>query len=379
MDSAFEPHMVQLFRTLVGPSDVVADIGANIGLTALLFSTLADKVLAFEPSSSTYGFLQDNLAQAQVKNVETVNIGFGQRAESLTITFAANNRAGGYVSQKIRPTHGHVTEDISIETLDEFFSATNPKLTFLKIDVEGFEQNVIKGGRKLLNETKPVVVLEMNHFCLDVLQRITLPDFLDYLRSVFPCLYAIDSDNSVVADLHDPDQAYFVMHEHVVRQRFPNLVAGFNAGIKKKLDLLVASHDENTRKKNFQTPCVRKPSGRIIAAHVPEEIAVGGFFNVEVSLTNFGDNDWIGYGTHPVRLSYHWRTDDGRYLVYDGERTKLLSQIISAKTTVTETVRVNAPANKGEFRLVLTVVQEGVCWFEESGNFENASVKVRVV
>lgn len=99
----FEPHMVQLFRTLIGPGDVVADIGANIGLTAILFSTLASMVYAFEPSPSTYRILADNLARAGVGNVEAINLGLGQKEESLTITFAKNNRAGGYVSDKIRP------------------------------------------------------------------------------------------------------------------------------------------------------------------------------------------------------------------------------------------------------------------------------------
>lgn len=44
----FEPYMVQLFRALIGQDDVVADIGANIGLTAILFSALAKQVYAFE-------------------------------------------------------------------------------------------------------------------------------------------------------------------------------------------------------------------------------------------------------------------------------------------------------------------------------------------
>jgi hypothetical protein len=89
-----------------------------------------------------------------------------------------------------------------------------------------------------LQRTRPIVVLEMNHFCLNVLQRITIPDFLDYMRSVFPYLYAVESDNTIIADLHVPDTAYMVMHEHVVKFRFPNLVCGFDSNLRKKLDIL---------------------------------------------------------------------------------------------------------------------------------------------
>jgi len=118
MGSDFEPHMVQLFRALIGPDDVVADIGANIGLTAILFSALAKQTYAFEPSPSTFRVLSANLARNGVENVEAINLGLGNQGKTTTITFAQNNRSGGYVSDKIRPETGHVTEEIQIETLD---------------------------------------------------------------------------------------------------------------------------------------------------------------------------------------------------------------------------------------------------------------------
>lgn len=154
MGYEFEPHMVELFKALIGPQDVVADIGANIGLTSLLFSSLARKVIAFEPSSSTYKILKDNLTRAGKSNVEAVNMGLGQQPETLTITFAKNNRSGGFVSDKIRLENGHVTEEIRIDTLDRFFANTESPPGFLKIDVEGFEQNVIKGGGRFLAQAE---------------------------------------------------------------------------------------------------------------------------------------------------------------------------------------------------------------------------------
>jgi len=71
--------------------------------------------------------------------------------------------------------------------------------------------------------------MEMNHFCLNVLHRITLPDFLEFMCSTFPYLYAVDADNKTIIELHDPDNRYFVMYEHVIRHRFPNLVGGFDS------------------------------------------------------------------------------------------------------------------------------------------------------
>lgn len=378
MGNNFEPHMVQLFRALIGSDDVVADIGANIGLTSLLFSSLAQKVFAFEPSPSTYRILTGNLAKAGVTNVEAINLGLGQKTESLTITFARNNRSGGYVSDKIRPETGHVTEEIQIDTLDSYFSDNEIAPSFLKVDVEGFEQNVIRGGRVFLKKNKPTVVMEMNHFCLDILQRITIPDFLDFMRTAFPYLYAIDTDNTTIVDLHDADQAYFVMHEHVVRHRFPNLVGGFDQSIKTKLDALAADENESAKLKLFHTPVVSKPKGLIQAALIPDTIAAGEVLEIAVTLSNDGNENWYGYGTHPVLLCYHLQNADGSYLVYDGMRTGLTNQIVHSGSSVKEVVRVVAPRETGNFKLILTVVQEGVCWFEDKG-FKCANGKVAVV
>jgi FkbM family methyltransferase len=374
----FEPHMVELFTALIGPEDIVVDIGANIGLTAILMSSLARKVFAFEPSSSTYMILLDNLAKANVTNVESINLGLGTKRESLTITFARSNRSGGYVSNKIRPNRGHVTEEIQLDTLDSYFTDCEYKPNFLKIDVEGFEQNVIEGGRRVLERNKPIVVLEMNHFCLDVLQRITIPDYLDFMRNTFPFLYAVDTDNESIAELHDLEEAYSVMHEHVVHHRFPNLVGGFDISVGQKLQKLAATVREFRERKQFPTPEVSKPLGIIHVERAPERIAAGNSFDISITVRNDGDETWYGYGTHPVYLCYHWKDIEGRYLIYDGIRTPLKAQLAHPSKAVEEVIRVVAPDLKGWFKLILTFVQEGVCWFEDRG-FEAAILEMEVL
>ena len=228
MPDVFEPNMVQLFRALVRPDMAVADVGANIGMTAVLFSQLARAVQAFEPAPSTHAFLVRNIAANGCTNVEVVNAGFGDQASTLTLAFAETDRSGGFVSGAIRPGAGHRMESVRIETLDGFYGGGRPAPGFIKIDVEGFEPNVIRGGQRLLAEHKPVVVLELNHFCLNVLQRVALPDFLDLLRATFPVAIAVDADNVHMGNLHDPDTAYAVMHAHVTKFRYPNVVCGFD-------------------------------------------------------------------------------------------------------------------------------------------------------
>lgn len=239
MSPEFEPHMTALFKALIKPNMVVADIGANIGMTALLFSDLAKHVYAFEPGRSTYAFMQENVAG--VKNIEPVNIGMGERSEDQTLTFAKSNRSGGFVSNAIKVDNpGHVTESIRIDTLDNYFFDRPLRPDFIKMDVEGFEPAVLRGAKALITNKKPTVVLELNHFCLNVLQRVTLPDFFDQLRSLFPVLLAVDTDNVKLANLHVPDAAYTVMHHHATSFRFPNIVCGFSDEIHRQMQAVSA-------------------------------------------------------------------------------------------------------------------------------------------
>lgn len=224
--NGFEPEMVELFKTLLEPSDVVLDIGANIGCTALLFGGLASQVYAFEPSETTYAFLNKNVSNSGLKNVALENFGLGDEVGSFELTYSPRNRSGGFVSNRTQASRGHSLESISIRLLDEFVESKGlAKVDLIKIDVEGFEAHVLRGSREVLQKFKPTVVLELNHWCLNALQRTSVPDFLDYLRSVFPILLAVDGVEYL--DLHQSDDNYVVMYQHILHMRFPNIVACF--------------------------------------------------------------------------------------------------------------------------------------------------------
>ena len=228
VEGVFEPEMSALFATLIRPDDIVLDVGANIGCTSILFSKLAAKVYSFEPSPTTFRFLQQNLSAAGASNVLAFNCGLGSRASTETLTFAPNNRSGGFVSNKLQLDAGHQTEVITIADGDSFLAAQNvERVDFIKIDVEGFELEVLAGLSSVLQRHRPVVVLEMNHWCLNAFQRITVPEFLDKLLAFFPVLYAVNGDE--LMNLHDADQRYLVTIEHITQgMKFQNLVGCYD-------------------------------------------------------------------------------------------------------------------------------------------------------
>jgi hypothetical protein len=162
-----------------------------------------------------------------LRNIFPQNIGLGDEAGEFPLTVWPGNRSGGFVSTQTQASAGHMIEKIAIHKLDELVSAMNlAKIDFIKIDVEGFEGHVLRGAKEIMRIHKPIVVLELNHWCLNAFQRTSVPDFLDLLRSLFPVLLAVDQSNYL--NLHDEGERYAVMYHHIIHNRFMNVIGAFN-------------------------------------------------------------------------------------------------------------------------------------------------------
>lgn len=224
----FEPHTVRLFGALARKNDIVMDVGANIGCTVLLFAQVARQVHAFEPSPTTFRYLERNIAASGCSNIELYNLALGAKPGSSKIAYSPSNRAGGFISTHTQAGKGHVVETVQIETADTLVERAGiPRVDLMKIDVEGCERQVLEGATFLVRSNKPVVALELNHWCLNAFQRTSVPDFFDFLRSIFPIVYAVEGDT--YADIHDPNDNYIVMYNHIIHFRYTTLIAGFDA------------------------------------------------------------------------------------------------------------------------------------------------------
>jgi FkbM family methyltransferase len=227
MGPVWEPHLVALFCSLIKKDNVVFDVGANVGCVSILFSGLAEKVYSFEPSPTTFKYLSKNIENAGLRNVTAYNFGLGSKEGESTITYSPESRSGAFVSNRLKNIgHNHVTEVIKIKTIDDMIREQKiSKIDVIKMDVEGFEKEVITGARNTLNTFKPVTVLELNHFCLNALQRISVPDFFDFLKSVFPILLAVQGNT--FANIYDDSDAYEVLYYNINNNRYSNIVAAF--------------------------------------------------------------------------------------------------------------------------------------------------------
>jgi FkbM family methyltransferase len=147
---------------------VVYDVGAFHGLLTLFFASRAKRVVCFEPNTQNHKRLTENLGLNGAKNVEVRKAGVGSRRETRRMVGSPLMRGIASVDEKSVEEFSRiwtktVVEEISIVTLDEEIAqASLPAPDFIKIDVEGWELEALKGASGTLELYKPALFLEMH-------------------------------------------------------------------------------------------------------------------------------------------------------------------------------------------------------------------------
>ena len=145
--------MVKIFRQEIRPGNVVFDIGANEGFYSALAASIVGPdgiVVAVEPQSRLYEFVNINLAlnATGMFNVymAAISDNTGEKVE-LSLTPLLNTGASSIVRSYRWST---ATELVDTFSIDDIFERENLEvIDFIKIDVEGFEFEVINSMEKL--------------------------------------------------------------------------------------------------------------------------------------------------------------------------------------------------------------------------------------
>jgi FkbM family methyltransferase len=143
-------------------------VGAFHGLLTLFFAGRAKAVVCFEPNTQNHKRLMENLRLNRIENVAVRKLGVGSVPETRTMVGSPLMPGGASVDEKtveelLRANVGTVVEQISIVALDEEIRQTNlPAPDFIKIDIEGWEIEALRGARSTLELHKPPLFLEMH-------------------------------------------------------------------------------------------------------------------------------------------------------------------------------------------------------------------------
>jgi len=142
------------------PDPVVLDVGANIGHHSLFASTIAKEVHSFEPFPKALTKLHEKIGANSITNIKVHEIGLGETSEDLPFSqpVGCNTGTGSFVDASI---NGLNALSLPIRVGDEYLKALRlPKIDFIKIDIEGFEPQALRGLCHTLNIYRPVVFFE---------------------------------------------------------------------------------------------------------------------------------------------------------------------------------------------------------------------------
>jgi FkbM family methyltransferase len=171
---SFEPNMATAYRNMIASGSIVVDIGANIGAHTLRLATCvgaAGRVIAVEPTQYAFERLREHvllnpslasrivLLQAMLMGSEHAPL-----AEKIESSWPLDTPSDAH------PGHagvGKVTTGAAVRTLDSVVSDLDLKsVDFLKLDVDGYEVEVLRGARDTLRRFAPVIFFEHSPYVL---------------------------------------------------------------------------------------------------------------------------------------------------------------------------------------------------------------------
>lgn len=165
-NGACEPEVVHVMRRVIRPGDFVIDGGANVGFFTLLMSRLVGEqghVEAFEPATVNFKKLRKNLEINKVENVTAVNKALWRTDHEQLQLYISHDT--GLCS--LRLFEGALAAlPVGGLTLDRWCGGYDQRPRLIKLDVEGAEEDVLVGAKRLL-EGVDFVICELNVGALD--------------------------------------------------------------------------------------------------------------------------------------------------------------------------------------------------------------------
>lgn len=178
----YEKNLGDTLKKLVKPGDVFLDIGANIGYFSLLVANNVStaKIISFEPVADLLQKLKENVSINNIKNITVINAAVGEASEEKELFLSAPDNLG--MSSFHQPDNfSGKKEMVKVLTIDEWFKKAGlAKIDIIKLDVEGSELGALKGMKGVLQDLRPLIIVEINPGTLSMFGLMP-KDIFDYI------------------------------------------------------------------------------------------------------------------------------------------------------------------------------------------------------
>lgn len=141
----------------------IMDVGAFIGDSALILSPLtSSKLYAFEATSKYYDLLKKTIKLNDIDNVIPIHAALGAECGNTTINVASS--CSTLLTPNIEPED---TEEVGMITLDSFVEENGLEVGLIKVDIEGYEREFLKGAEKTIKTQCPTLIISIYHYAAD--------------------------------------------------------------------------------------------------------------------------------------------------------------------------------------------------------------------
>ncbi len=199
-ESGYLKELIKYLRENVSQADALAfvDVGANIGNHSIFLSHYFANGFAFEPMPLAYKACEANFLLNSVTTVKLFNLGLASRSGDLDFWSPIANLGGSGIYRpedfEVHPERYRESK-CRVVVADEFpeLELRRNRVGLVKIDVEGFEDDVLKGMTNLLQTDRPVVVFESHgkngEACISTLSSLGYDQFWEVKRQQFFGVY----------------------------------------------------------------------------------------------------------------------------------------------------------------------------------------------
>jgi len=170
---SYDWHKIAPFLAQATRRGTIADVGANIGNHALAFARHFDRVISFEPNPQVWPLIERNIAINPWAKVDLRKVGLGDTVADLPIFVNDNHGLSTFLDGELDNARG-LSAHIAVG--DEELCGV--AIDAIKIDVQGFEPNVLRGLRETIITCRPLIWVEISETTLHTPTKSALAELI---------------------------------------------------------------------------------------------------------------------------------------------------------------------------------------------------------
>lgn len=148
---------MEFLQQIVKPSTNIIEIGSHHGMSTMMLAKWVGndgKIFAIEPGNKNFYILNKNLQLNSIKNVEPLQAAVGDISKKV-------NFFDGSMGSSVIENTGENTIEVNQIVIDEYFENIIPDL--IKIDVQGYVEQCLKGMKKIISDHRPNLAVEIDY------------------------------------------------------------------------------------------------------------------------------------------------------------------------------------------------------------------------